>query len=162
MRNVLHSERLFVAGLLHDVGLLVMLAREPELVGEALSKAQHKECPFADCEREVIGCTHDEVGYELLKAWHLPDSLCETVGHHHDIANAGDTILDVSIIHIADVIANKAEMSAEYQGTLPQFDEEAWTITGLTVESVPKLMHEVEPLFAESWAMIQPMVRHVK
>ena len=158
--HVLHGERLFVAGLLHDIGMLVLLMREPEGIKAALLASEEQGAPLVECEQALLGCTHAEVGQALLSGWKLPQSLCETVAWHHDIGRAGDAKMDAAIIHIADIIANKAEMSVEYNGALPQFDPLAWEITGLSEAIIPELIQDVEPAFAESWAMIQPLVRH--
>ncbi len=160
--GVLHSERLFVAGLLHDVGLLVLLMREPELVCKALEGAQFSGEPLYSCEQTLLGCDHADVGYELLQAWRLPPQLCEAVGCHHAIERADEARLDAAIIHLADIVANKAEMTVDYSGSVLSYDPLAWELTGLSEALVPELMAEVEPLFAESWALIQPLVRHAK
>ncbi len=160
--HVLHSERLFVAGLLHDVGLLVLLMREPELVKKALEGAEFSGEALYLCEQTLLGCDHAAVGYALLKAWNLPPALCDAVGSHHDMTNGGEARLDAAIIYLADIIANKAEMSVDYSGSVVAFDPLVWEISGLSEELVPELMADVEPLFAESWALIQPLVRQAK
>ncbi len=160
--HVLHSERLFVAGLLHDVGLLVLLMREPELVGKALKGAEFSGEPLYACEQTLFGCDHAAVGAALLRGWNLPPVLCDSIACHHEVARADEARLDAAVIHIADIIANKAEMTVDYSGGVLSFDPLAWEISGLTEDVVPELMAEVEPMFAESWALIQPLVRDAK
>lgn len=158
--HVLHSERLFVAGLLHDVGLLVILQRAPELARAALQRAHDDNEELQRAEREVLGCDHAMVGRMLLEQWHLPSVLCETVGCHHDIASAEEARLDAAIVHIANVMANRAELPIEHDGPMPQVDPLAWELTSLDESIMESLADEAAPMFAESWAMIQPIVRH--
>ncbi len=157
--HVLHSERLFVAGLLHDVGMLVMMNREPELVKQALAESASGEKEQYQAEIELFGFDHAEVGGVLMRQWNIPEALCETVTCHHDIGKAEDARLDAAIIHIANVIANRSELEDDYEGPLPQVDPQAWEITGLNEEVMDVVADDAIPMFAESWAMIQPIVR---
>lgn len=158
--HVLHSERLFVAGLLHDVGMLVMMNREPELVKQALAESESGGKEQYEAEIELFGFDHAEVGGVLMRQWNMPEALCETVACHHDIGKAENARLDAAIIHIANVIACRAELEADYDGPLPQVDAKAWEITGLNEDVMNVVSDDAVPMFAESWAMIQPIVRH--
>ncbi len=157
--HVLHSERLFVAGLLHDVGMLVMMNREPALVKQALAASESGEKEQHQAEIELFGFDHAEVGGVLMRQWNIPEALCETVACHHDISKAEDARLDAAIIHIANVIASRAELDADYEGPLPQVDSQAWEITSLNEDVMDVVADDAIPMFAESWAMIQPIVR---
>jgi putative nucleotidyltransferase with HDIG domain len=157
--RVLHSERLFVAGLLHDVGRLAMMNRAPELAKEALIKAQTDRIFPEQAEFELFGFTHADVGRVLLQQWNMPSALCETVACHHDIAKAEEAKLDTAIVHIANVITNRTELSIEEGDLVPEIDPQAWQITGLSEEEIAEIAEEASPLFAEAWAMIQPVVR---
>ncbi len=99
--NVLDSERLFVAGLLHDIGHLVIYQRHPEQAAAARRAAQQQRKRIDRVEREMIGCDYAEVGALLLKRWNLPASLCGAVEYHPDPANAQPPVLSESILHIA-------------------------------------------------------------
>ncbi|ALP52011.1 hypothetical protein Tel_02020 [Candidatus Tenderia electrophaga] len=158
--HVLHAERLFVAGLLHDVGMLVMMNRAPEQAKQALSRSEQEGRELPQVERELFGFDHADVGQALLQQWSIPAALCETVGCHHDVGRAEEARLDAAIVHIANVMANRAELPADHSGPVPQVDALAWQITGLNEEKITAIGDEAGPLFAESWSMIQPIVRH--
>lgn len=157
--HVLHAERLFVAGLMHDVGMLVTLARIPEVESDAMNRAEESGKPLHEIEKEMIGCDHADVGRALLEQWNLPTVLSETVGCHHKISMATEARLDAAIVHIADIAASRAELAVDHCGPIPEVDPAAWEQTGLNEEIIEELTEEVIPLFAESWAMIQPVVR---
>lgn len=158
--HVLHGERLFVAGLLHDIGQLVILHRVPDLARVALQRAHDGEEELYQAEQEVLGCDHATVGRVLLEQWKLPSVLCEAVGCHHNVAAAEEARLDAAIVHIANVIANRAEIAVDHEGHLPQVDPLAWELTALDESLLETIADEAAPMFAESWAMIQPIVRH--
>jgi len=127
-----------------------------------MERSHSEQRLLSDVEQELFGFCHADVSAELLRSWNLPEELCEAVGSVHDIQRAQHTPLDAAILHVADVIANRAEMSSEYEGALADYNEQAWAMMGLDESIVPFLMDQAEPLFAESWALIQPMVRHVR
>ena len=157
--DVLHPERLFVAGLLHDIGLLVMLNRTPELERVALQRAASADEPVFMAEREVFGegCDHAVIGSVLLKSWNLPPQLCQAVACHHEIERAGEARLDAAIIHLANLVTNYSEMATVGGFDVVSGDPMAWELTGLSEDIVPILQEEAGPMFAESWALIQPM-----
>jgi putative nucleotidyltransferase with HDIG domain len=73
----------FTAGLLHDVGQLVLVANQPEQYTEVLRLAQIEQLPIDRAERQVFGATHAEVGAYLLGLWGLPTAIVEAVAFHH-------------------------------------------------------------------------------
>jgi putative nucleotidyltransferase with HDIG domain len=78
-----------VAGLLHDIGQLTLLANVPELYQSLLRQAGGDEGRLIELERERFGVGHAELGSYVLGLWSLPDAVVEAVLQHHDTA-AGD------------------------------------------------------------------------
>lgn len=74
----------FTAGLLHDVGTLLLADRLPERLSPVLQTALASERPVHEVEQEVFGTTHAAVGSALLRLWGLPDPLVEVVERHHE------------------------------------------------------------------------------
>ncbi len=157
--HVLHAERLFVAGLLHDLGMLVMMNRVPEQEKIALAESESGTKTLNQAELDQFGFDHAEVGSVLLEQWNIPAALCETVACHHDISKAEEARLDAAIVHIANVIASRAELSDEDDGPVPEVDPKAWDLTGLNEDMLTQIAEEAAPMFAESWSLIQPIVR---
>ena len=75
-------EEIYVAGLLHDIGLLVLERSFPEQFATIWRQASRGES-LVDLEEEAWGTNHSRVGQFLLEQWRLPDSICEAVGRHH-------------------------------------------------------------------------------
>ncbi|MDH3891088.1 MAG: response regulator [candidate division Zixibacteria bacterium] len=94
-----------MAGMLHDIGKLVMLTHFRAELQEALELADEKSIPFHEAERKVLNVTHAEIGTHLLSLWGLPDSILEPVALHHDperMPIPQRTIL--TAVHMADAL----------------------------------------------------------
>ncbi len=131
--RVLHPERLFVAGILHDIGSLVMYHRAPERIKNLLLAAQGNETILQHLEKKEFGFNHADIGGMLLSRWQLPPLLQEVVRCHHDPDAASEARLEAAIVHIADGLANQSEQGAFYAMPSPDLfvDSEAWKVTGL-------------------------------
>ena len=75
-----------VAGLLHDIGLLVLLENEPTLYQPLWLRCNGDELVLADLERDTFGITHGELGSMILKLWSLPDTIVNAVADSHTLA----------------------------------------------------------------------------
>jgi HD-like signal output (HDOD) protein/CheY-like chemotaxis protein len=115
----------FVAGVLHDVGKLVLAANYPQRYSQAISAAQEWNQPLSLIEREMFGAGHADVGGFLLELWGLPTALIEAVAFHHDPGKSqaiGFTAL--TAVHVAnalvhgggatDVTRPECQVDAEY------------------------------------------------
>jgi len=78
-----HVEEAFVAGLLHDIGLLIVEKSFPEDFDKILIKGQRGERTI-ELEDELWGTNHARVGQFVLEQWNIPQSICDAVGHHHN------------------------------------------------------------------------------
>ena len=81
--SVDYAEGAFVAGLLHDVGRLLIALGLTEEYGRILQMHEHDGKPLLECEMEVIGTTHPELSAEALAHWNLPEPIQNAVRYHH-------------------------------------------------------------------------------
>ncbi len=79
-----YAEGAFVAGLLHDVGRLLIALGLTEEYGRILHLHESEGKPLLVCEREVIGVTHPEISAEALAFWNLPEPIQQAAKYHHD------------------------------------------------------------------------------
>ncbi|MFQ5642347.1 MAG: HDOD domain-containing protein [Thiogranum sp.] len=115
--NVLHSERLFTAGLLHDVGRLLMLTKLPDQITLAESMRLESDRDICDIERELVGFDHAETGQALLQHWNMPQNLCISVLYHHNPQDAHDAHLEAALLHIANQVTHCAQESKDPLGS---------------------------------------------
>jgi len=144
--NVLHSERLFTAGLLHDVGRLLMLMKVPEETANAEAMRLQSRRDICELEEDLIGFSHAEVGEALLLHWNMPDNLCASIRYHHDPAAADNAHLESAIVHIADQVTHCAQESKDPLGS-PFYDPYGALLdSDLNSETIAeKAMQNVQP-----------------
>lgn len=96
----------FTAGLLHDVGVLVLVANKPDEYARVLDMMQAKQMPDWAAEREIFGADHAHVGAYLLGIWGLGDGIIEAVAFHQhpgDYMAAG--FQAVTAVHVGNALA---------------------------------------------------------
>ncbi len=98
-------ESVEMAGLLHDVGKLILVANLPERYGEALSAMHSGEATELEAEIAAFGASHAEIGAYLLGLWGLPDSIIQTAAYHHKPTRSDlRGFSPLAAVHVANVI----------------------------------------------------------
>jgi HD-like signal output (HDOD) protein len=99
---------LYTAGLLHDIGKIVMAGHLGESFDQACAKAKEQKVPLRQVEMELIGVDHAVLGGHLLDAWNLPGSIVAAVGSHHDPASVQPPAREIALlVELADAIAHQ-------------------------------------------------------
>ncbi|WP_168708493.1 HDOD domain-containing protein [Hydrogenophaga sp. PAMC20947] len=110
---VLDPGEAFLAGLLHDVGQLLLVVAHADWAERALQMSHDEQIDLCEAERRLIGVGHDEVGAEVMRHWHFPERLVDAVAAHHVPlpASPGDRMSLSALVHLADLLAH--HMDAE-------------------------------------------------
>ncbi len=99
----------WLAGMLHDIGKIVLACSMPGSYQEAVRLAQHEGKSLWAAEREIFGTSHAEVGSYLLSLWGLPTPICEAVGtfRSHRNFEVNGNFLPVTAVHVANLLRRK-------------------------------------------------------
>lgn len=158
--RVLESERLFVAGLLNDIGHLVMYQLMPEPTAEAEACADAQGRPLAEVERELFfGFDYAEVGSLLLRRWRLPAMLVETVRYHNEPGKAQKFSFETAIVHAGRIIGESIEKSGKAADALPLIAPSAVQQTGITEEKLSSIETRTNRQLTETMTLLLPGVR---
>ncbi len=139
----------FIAGLLHDIGKLVLYRQLPKEYGPVYQKASASDDEIETIEFEVFGFDHSEAGGAIVKVWNLPETLRDAVLYHH--AKDGRSVDDAKDPKLASIV-RIANLAAEEQILVEAFDplqsqsctdKEAWLAIEGSDESTPEGRHEM-------------------
>ena len=119
----------FAAGLLHDIGQLVLASAFAKEFAEAIAHRRRDDCGMVDAERATLGLDHAEVGGMLAETWHFPPSLFEAVAFHHDPGRAPAGSL-ANLIHVANATAHALGFARSGEELLMPVDDAAWDHVG--------------------------------
>jgi len=108
-RHILHPERLFIAGLLHDVGRLLIYAKLPEQSAQILERLKKENTDICAEEKAMLGFDHADVGERLMKLWRMPPSLVEAVVNHHQPSKTAGNEIDTAIVYLANAVTHLIE-----------------------------------------------------
>jgi putative nucleotidyltransferase with HDIG domain len=104
------SDTAFMAGLLHDIGRLLIAAYLPDSYRVIAKRIEEKSIPMAEAETEIIGTTHAAVGAYLIGLWGLPDAILEAAAFHHAPGQSRAKDLNTAtIVHLANAFANRGQ-----------------------------------------------------
>ena len=156
--SVLHGERLFVTGLLHDIGSLVLFNKLPELSRDLMLITKGDEDALFHAEWDTLGFTHAHVAAQLLGRWQLPATLSEAIAGHHDPASVGDARLDATLIQVADIIVSHSDLGRFVDGepSKRQVPDDAWEVLGVAAGSINNndIIGETQNQFVETVASL--------
>lgn len=137
------DEKFFVAGLLHDIGRLVMLKNHPKASTEVLRPAKIGRRSLVDVETAVWGCTHADIGGRMLKSWRLPAFL-EVLVHHHHTPMEASMVNEAAIIHIADFITHSLGVGSSGASLVPELNTNAWSTLKLSKDDLSTIARQAE------------------
>jgi putative nucleotidyltransferase with HDIG domain len=107
--HVAEPEDAFVAGLLHDVGKLVMLQHFPDDVDDLTRAAAEQQLTWRACEEVLFPTNHASIARALFRAWSFPANVVEAVSCHHNPEAASRHATLAALVHVADFLSYHIE-----------------------------------------------------
>lgn len=148
-RVKLSPDTAFTAGLLHDLGTLVLATRFP--AEHAVSEAERRlrDCDCSTAEQAVFGTDHAAIGSALAAHWKFPQQIQAAVASHHDHAApvAGARITLATVIQVANVLAHALDLSGQEDEQVPVLSRRTWQALALTPQDCLALFAETEQVF---------------
>jgi HD-like signal output (HDOD) protein len=122
------QDRLYLAGLLHDIGILVNALLFPAEFVEVMGIAATTETPLCEVEQTALGFSHCESGRILADIWKLPAQIADVIEFHHHPSTKGEAAEMIAIVHLADELCRVRGLGYGYYEAR-EFDlasEPAW------------------------------------
>jgi HD-like signal output (HDOD) protein len=118
------AETAFTAGLIHDIGKVVLAANFDEQYRGAQSLARRQKLPAWEVEHEIFGASHGEIGAYLLGLWGMPLDLLEVAALHHQPSRTiSKEFTTLTAVHIANVLEHELTPDPEEPESMAKFDE---------------------------------------
>lgn len=140
----LNAERLFLVGLLHDIGSLVIYQKMPELAVQVLQAIGHDRRLLDKTEQDLLGFTHAQVGKELLCSWGLPGSLYEVVAFYRQPDMAVNYKADVLILNLASRLVDDREFGRPIEHTLLEIADQALALLHLKRNQIAVVIEQAD------------------
>lgn len=138
----------FTAGLLHDIGRLVLVSTYPARYADAIAWRAAHDCELVEAERAVLGVDHVMAGVALAEHWNFSDTMRQAIAFHHQPERAGAGFL-ATIIHVANAIVHALDIAGDENELVPPVSPVAWSALGLTEEAYLHVFRETELQFDE-------------
>jgi HD-like signal output (HDOD) protein len=132
----------FAAGLIHDVGKIILDPYILERKGAFLSFVEEGNQSFLKAEKQILGFDHAELASEACKKWKIPAQIATSIGYHHDPSDSKDDILSY-IVHTADAIAIMSGIGAGIDGMLYSLHPRATKVLNISNDDVSSIMGQI-------------------
>jgi putative nucleotidyltransferase with HDIG domain len=145
----------FTAGLLHDIGKLVLgafLLGNQQSVFQETGASGHS---FLEAEKAILGVEHAEVGGRVLARWSFPENLVSAVWHHHNPAQAGAHVQLTAFVHLGDIIAHCLGQAHGYESFAVRPRAEALEILEISPKEIDSLILETEAALSQCRGLIR-------
>ena len=153
-KNFGQTEQLFVSGLLHDLGRLILYLYFTDESRNILSHSRKNHKLLYETETEYLGCDHAQVGKQLMEQWKLPLILENNVLYHHSPSKAQQPI-PATIVHLADIIVNSLGIGSSGEKFVPPLDTAAWENLDLPLSSFDMLIGQATHQFYSLESILQ-------
>jgi putative nucleotidyltransferase with HDIG domain len=145
--KTIDPELAFLAGILHDIGLLLSAQSEVETSEEVFTDAEDRTIPFREVEKTYFGFDHCQLGDRLAAAWKFPDDVAAVINWHHSPHQAPEQFKTLcNHVFIADTLCAKAEVGFPLTCALQQTGDEFFTAAGLQRPDVDEVMERFKVL----------------
>ncbi|MBA5636027.1 HDOD domain-containing protein [Duganella sp. LX20W] len=144
----LSPETAFTAGLLHDLGTLVLATRYPAEYDAVEAYRRQHDCGPGVAQHAIFGYDHARVGSALAAHWKFPPAIQDAVsGHHHPDGPDGMSL--ALLIHVADVLAHALDLGGEEDDQVPPLSQQSWRMLALSDAACMAIFAETEATFQD-------------
>jgi putative nucleotidyltransferase with HDIG domain len=142
-----NSDTAYIAGLLHDIGTLVLVTQYPHQYESTLAYRHEHNISQLEAERKVLGIDHAEIGSALVTLWNFPDVMKNAISGHHTPEKPGLGMM-ATIVHVANAIANALGVSSTPDSQPAEVSAQSWESLSLDLPTIELLEQETADEFA--------------
>jgi putative nucleotidyltransferase with HDIG domain len=136
-----NTDYAFTAGLLHDIGRLVLVTRFPENYAAVIAYRKANDCYMLEAERAVLGIDHMVAGHALAMHWHFSDVMQHAIVGHHEPEKSAPNAL-VALVHVANSIVHALDLAGVEDDLVPPLSLIAWNTLDLKEDIYQQVFNE--------------------
>ena len=141
--NNIDPDIMFSAGLLHDIGKIIIATTFKDDFKKIIEIADKSEKPLAGIEHDVLNISHDYLGYMLIKEWNLPPSIYLPIKYHHDVNLADDFKAEAAILNVADFLTRALGIGFSGAAYLEKINRYALSILDIDIDFIKSVIEEI-------------------
>jgi HD-like signal output (HDOD) protein len=138
------ADKFFVAGLLHDVGRLVLFGQAPQMAQQVFDLYQKDHLLLREAEVKVLGYDHQQIADALLRHWKYPGNLVQAVGYHHQPMASTVAREEASVVHLSDHLVNAMQIGSSGEHHVPPLNLKAWETLRLPVDVLSSIVGGID------------------
>ena len=144
-----NQEEAYTAGLLHDIGKVILNHHLKEAYREVVQAIESNGTSFPEAEENILGFTHAQVGSRIAEKWNLPEALVEAIACHHEPGAARIDPVLTAIVHLADAVVMMMGIGLGVDGLDYSFETSVLEKLGLTDKNVEEMMDRLTGMLAD-------------
>jgi putative nucleotidyltransferase with HDIG domain len=143
-KGIREFEEVAVAGLLHDLGKVILVLQFPNEYERLINDGADKGISIYEAERDFFGVNHAEIGVWMTEKWSFPRNLVEIIGNHHRPGASQYTRVETAIIHVSDILMRARGLGFAGDPWVPAVNQVAWKLLDLSKEDLQEALKEME------------------
>jgi len=143
-KTLLEGEVFFSAGLLHDIGKLVICGFMPQEHRAIKEIMERENLQAHQAEDRIFGFNHAHIGSVLAETWHLPEKLQNAIRFHHSPEDSPINKEQNYIIHFANYLSKLLDKTEDEWESIPSPQEDSWLILGISKELLPTFLTQLQ------------------
>ncbi len=144
MKGVKDFEDVSVAGLLHDLGKVILMLQHHRDYEALIEEAERRHILIYEAEREFFGVTHADVATWMTSKWNFPKNLVDVIGNHHRPGVSRYAAVETAIVHVADVLVRARGFGFAGDHSIPPVNQTAWKLLDLSEGDLIQVLAEME------------------
>ncbi len=138
------EEEAFVAGLIHDIGKVVLDHYSHEDLIACTDCMEKENLLFIEAEKKTLGFTHEDIGAWLSEHWQLPEQLKDAISYHHNPPMAKSAFKLTAMVHLGNILCQSLGIGLLEGKRMPRLNPEAWKILELNTEDISEIMNDID------------------